>query len=186
MIWTERLIARHLACGFFKHQMLAICPNTYWTGFETDLLLVCKDLRLIDVEIKISRSDLKADAKKSKWWEPLSWPEKEAAGIEPGSKEWHEAGRPMEWPRKVWKHYYAMPRDIWTDDLFDVLPSAASGVILLQELPGMNGRVDCGYKRKAKPDKEAKPISAEAAVDIARLISLRMWDVFADQEREAA
>ena len=64
MIWSEEKIATTLARQIFQRKCLVVVPNCSWTGDECDLLAVTKDLRVIDVEVKISRSDYRADAKK--------------------------------------------------------------------------------------------------------------------------
>lgn len=191
--WSERLIARAVALQTFQRRYLMAVPNCNWTGHECDLLVVTDNLRIIDVEVKISRSDLRADAKKSKWWH------RQFLGYgEPKDtvKDGHWLSRTREaiydttartWPPKVWKHYYALPRDIWTPELEASLPSKASGILLLDRdgyprPAGDTMRVDC--IRRATPNRDAKPISAEAAVDIARLASLRMWESFQLLEAE--
>ncbi|KAG1523066.1 hypothetical protein G6F51_014555 [Rhizopus arrhizus] len=89
-----------------------------------------------------------------------------------------------EWPRQVWKHYYALPAEIWTDELLDCLGSPASGVLLLTN---EGGQVKARVRRAATHNRDAKIISPASAVDIARLASLRMWDAYARlEEREAA
>lgn len=179
--WSERLIARAIALQTFKRRYLVAVPNCNWTGHECDLLVVTDDLRIIDVEVKISRADLKADAKKEKWWtRRWNFPFTQAGGG------FAMAGPPCpdmrnQHPPKVWKHYYALPKEIWTPELEACLPSPASGILLLDRdsyprLAGADMRVDC--IRRATPNREAKPLSAEAAVDIARLASLRMWESF--------
>lgn len=55
--------------SWFDYRINLIVPNVYW-GFsynmhECDLMIVSKAGYVTEVEIKISRSDLKADAKKS-------------------------------------------------------------------------------------------------------------------------
>jgi hypothetical protein len=193
--WSERLIARAIALQTFNRRYLMAIPNCTWTGAECDLLVVTENLRIIDVEVKISRADLKADAKKYKWWH------REHLGYGP-MQERVEGGRvvarwcePIEkktartHPPKVWKHYYAMPKEIWTPELLDSLPSKASGILLLDRdgyprPAGADMRVDC--IRRATPDKKAEPISAAAAVDIARLASLRMWDAYQEVDRAKA
>lgn len=189
--WSERLIARGIALQTFKRRYLMAVPNCIWTGHECDLLVVTDNLRIIDVEVKISRADLRADAKKEKWWH------REFKGYaEP--REEHKDGRlvaiyrdritedtPRQWPPKVWKHYYALPKEIWTPELAASLPSPASGILLLDRdgyprPSGADMRVDC--IRRATPDRDAKPISAAAAVDIARLASLRMWESYQEVE----
>lgn len=147
-------------------------PNTLWTGEEIDLLVVHKTLRVIDVEIKISRADLKADASKARWWVLINGGQR----------------RPVEYPRHVWKHYVVMPRPIWRPE-FDNLLQPISGVILVDEPQGRRatsvrnfgvGSVQC--IRRAVPNRAAKPLDAEHVLAIARLASLRMWDAMARAE----
>lgn len=187
MKWTERAIARALAQQTFNRKYLVVVPNCNWTGYEADILAVTENLRLIDVEIKISRADLKADAKKDKWWH------RERIGQWPMVSEWrrssisnnlievrgYQNGRfkntHLKWPRRVWKHYYALPAEIWDDSLLGSLGSPASGVLLLEAAPrGL--QITC--RRPAKPCRDAERLSPAAAVDIARLASLRMWDAY--------
>jgi hypothetical protein len=177
--WSERLIARAIAHQTFKRRYLMAVPNCNWTGHECDLLVVTDNLRIIDVEVKISRADLKADAKKEKWWRrAYNWP----FTYEPCRMHGPPApDMPLLHPVKVWKHYYAMPMEIWKDELLEALPSTASGVLLLNR--DEHG-VYVHPKRHAKPNRDAEPISAAAAVDIARLASLRMWESF--QQLDAA
>jgi hypothetical protein len=176
MKWTETGIARALAQQHFKRRYLCLVPNCNWTGSECDLLAVTENLRIIDVEIKISRADLKADAKKEKWWaRRWNWPFTE------GGRQ-HGAPAPdmrLSHPAKVWKHYYAMPADIWKDELLDTLGSPDSGVLLL-----FGDAALCRIQviRRAKPAKNADVLTPAQAIDIARLASLRMWDSYARLE----
>lgn len=177
--WTEKNIASALALGgqAFSRKYLCVVPNCSWTGNECDLLVVTENLRIIDVEIKISRSDLKADAKKDKWRHGFD------AELDGGYGNFSSyIPRKREWPSKVWKHYYAMPADIWDDKLFDSMPTQNSGVILMIK---QDGRVYPVIKRMAKPCREAEPISAANAIDIARLASLRMWDAYQKLESKS-
>lgn len=157
--WTEASIGREVVKTLFKGQVLAI-PCTSWTGHEADLLIVTKDLRLIDVEIKISRADLKADLVKDKWWRYQPWSRREHAG---------DTRTRREWPPKVWKHYYCMPAAVWSPDLAAGLPGA-SGVVLI------DARGSLQLERRAQPNKKAQPIDSAQAIDLARLAGLRMWD----------
>ncbi len=202
MMWSETSIARALVRQTFNRKYLVVVPNCNWTGHECDLLVVTENLRIIDVEIKISRADLKADAKKEKWWhrEHIGyWPEVTTMRHHPRLdklmvESTHRRARykstPKDWPRKVWKHYYALPKEIWHPDLLAALPSSQSGVLLLDRdgYPRPVGevmRIDC--VRRATPNRDAAPISPLAAVDIARLASLRMWDAYARlEQREVA
>ena len=198
MTWSENAIARALARQTFNRKCLVVVPNCTWTGHECDLLVVAENLCIIDVEIKISRADLKADAKKEKWWhrEHIGhWPSvtelqhsawSNDLRVERIYRRARYKSTPKDWPRKVWKHYYALPKEIWHPDLFAALPSAQSGVLLLDRdgYPRPVGdamRVEC--VRRATPNRDAASISPAAAVDIARLASLRMWDAYARVEK---
>lgn len=104
MNWDERIIATAVARDVLAKKCLVLVDNCQWTGHECDVLAVTQDLRIIDVEIKISRADLKIDARKDKWWHYQPWGR-------PRSER-----QPRLWPHRVWKHYYAMPseRDLYT------------------------------------------------------------------------
>ncbi|WP_298016723.1 hypothetical protein [uncultured Castellaniella sp.] len=182
MKWTERTIAAALAQQTFNRKYLVVVPNCNWTGYEADILAVTENLRLIDVEIKISRADLRADARKDKWWRhenvgsPLRLEDFDASGRLVRRR--HAYAQQFElrtWPRRVWKHYYALPAEIWTDDLLPALGSEASGVLLLSDT-GHGLQIRC--RRPAKPCRDAEKISPAAAVHVARLASLRMWDAY--------
>lgn len=177
MKWSERRIAAFLARVTFRHKCLVMVPNCSWPGNECDLLVLTTNLRVIDVEIKISRADLKADAKKDKWFHAWDWRIDGPLGRD-GER------RRRAWPRNVWKHYYAMPKDIWKPELLDVIP-ATSGVLLMFE-HGHERRLMITVERMAKPNRDCGRVSAEDAVDIARLASFRMWDAYETIERLTA
>lgn len=166
MTWSEGKIARAIALQTLARKCVVLVDNCNWTGHECDVLGVTTDLRIIDVEVKISRADLKADAKKDKWWNRLTWRRMEG----PEQRRQH--------PPKVWKHYYAMPREIWKPDLLDFLPSPASGVLLLYEGGWPQPPVIVTCERRATPNKDAMRLKPEHVVDIARLANLRMWDAY--------
>jgi hypothetical protein len=172
-MWSERKIAAVLSTALFKRSCLVVVPNCGWTGSECDVLAVTKSLKVIDVEIKISRADLKADAKKDKWFHNWDW---RIDGP------WHgePKKRRCEWPAKVWKHYYVLPAEIWKDDLFDCLGSPRSGVVTLSEKHGI---LRHAVVRHAAANRDAKPIAAEDAVNLGRLASLRMWEAYASVDR---
>lgn len=179
MTWSEHKIARAIALQTLARKCVVLVDNCNWTGYECDVLGVTTDLRIIDIEVKISRADLKVDAKKDKWWHRIgamydwrtrSYPE--GASI----------ARPH--PPKVWKHY-ALPAKIWKPELVDCLPSKASGVLLLGDSQSKWGPpvvVEC--VRRATPAKDAARLTAAQAMDIARLANLRMWEAY--QRRDSA
>lgn len=168
MTWSESSIARAISTQLLNKRCVVLVDNCNWTGYECDVLCVTTDLRIIDVEVKISRADLKADAKKDKWWR------------RDGSFLWHQEGPPApELPRahppRVWKHYYALPKSIWKPELLECLPSASSGVLLLHNLD--DGLVGISCERRASPDRHADCLSPQQAIDVARLASIRMWEM---------
>lgn len=171
MKWSERQIASAVAKQVLERKCLVIVPNCSWPGSECDLLAITSNLRVIDVEIKISRADLKVDAKKDKWFHNWNW---QIDGPWNGPS---APRRQRQWPANVWKHYYALPEEIWSDELMDCLGSPQSGVLLLGK-DKYSDRLRIKVKRMAKPCRDAKKIDPEHAIDIARLASLRMWDAY--------
>lgn len=164
---SEASMTRALIHSRIFHRAIIAVPCCGWAGHETDLLVIEKGLRIIDVEVKISRADLRADIKKDKWWKSRPW----------SRHHYQTSTAPertrREWPERIWKHYYAMPSAMWTPALLDAIP-AVSGVLLI---------APSGYvkvMRMAKPNRDAKPISAADAVDVARLAGLRMWDALVE------
>lgn len=174
MIWTEHIIARAIALQTLARKCLVLVDNCSWPGSECDVLGVTTDLRIIDVEVKISRADLKADAKKDKWWHRLSYAETQQRGID----FWNHKGDPAQHPRKVWKHYYALPKEIWKPELLACLPSPASGVLLLSESRGGGANIVVSVERRATPARDAYRLNPGEVMDIARLANLRMWDAY--------
>lgn len=176
MQWTETNIASAIANQTLARKCIVLVDNCNWTGHECDVLGVTTDLRIIDVEVKISRADLKADAKKDKWWRHLRLEEAKAKGI--NTRDWSPWAHrePREWPTKVWKHYYAMPREIWRPELLDCLPSKASGVLLLSRTSSESVPVSVHVERRATPNRDAQRLQPEHVIDIARLANIRMWE----------
>lgn len=176
MTWNELAIARAVATGILDKKCLVMVDRCNWTGNECDVLAVTQNLRVIDVEIKISRADFKRDAAKDKWWRRLSFSQARAAGLVDGG-EWDpwRCREQRPWPAKVWKHYIVMPAAAWADDLLEFAPSPASGILLMRD-PG-SSRYD--VRRAAKPNRDAETLKPEHVVDIARLANLRMWDAYA-------
>ena len=187
--WSEFKIARAISLQTLARKCVVLVDNCSWTGHECDVLGVTTDLRIIDVEVKISRADLKADAKKDKWWHRVftGWAPEEKGYDENGRHMWTRRERiynstPQVWPRKVWKHYYALPREIWKPELLACLPSKASGVLLLWEA---GGHLQVSCERRATPNRDAERLKPEQVMDIARLANLRMWDAYNRMEKAA-
>lgn len=182
MNWSEHTIARAIALQTLARKCVVLVDNCNWTGHECDVLGVTTDLRIIDVEVKISRADLKADAKKDKWWQ------RPVIGYQERETRWGKFREPVYGaipqlhPRKVWKHYYALPAAIWKPELLDCLPSKASGVILMREQRNSVTPVVADVVRRATPAKDATRLTPEQVMDIARLANLRMWEAYREAE----
>ena len=169
MNWSEEKIALVLSSSIFENKYVMTIPNCNWTGYESDLFAVTEHLKIVDFEIKISRSDLKADAKKDKWWD--------RKGVyNPATTKYDLIEHKLDHPRKVWKHYYVMPADIWSDDLYLTIPES-SGVIVLKEGHSAEHGTICGATllRRAKPNRDAYVLNKHQVMNIARLLQYRTF-----------
>lgn len=172
--WTEAKIARHISQKTLAQKCIVLVDNCSWTGYECDVLAVTADRRIIDIEVKISRGDARADFYKDKWWNSMGW----------GNYQLIDGKRTLvapvrtrrEHPPKVWKHYYAMPASVWSADLAPGLGSPASGILLLTE--HKDGRISVACERRATPSRQATRITEAEVLDIARLANIRMWAAF--------
>lgn len=145
MKWSEKEILNKLARFHFDGKHLMFIPRCKWTGHECDMLCVTKGLKIIDFEIKISRADFFADAKKSKWHGPSD---------------------------KVWKHYYIMPDEIYTPDLIERMADQDSGILTVYTA---GDRFFIVEKKKAVAKKDATKLTSAQVIDIARLVTQRLW-----------
>lgn len=172
MKWTAASIGRAVCRQTLQRRCIVLVDRCTWAGAEADLLGVTMNGLLIDVEIKVSRADLRADARKMKWWQHNTY--------------WRTAtlrSQPMreqnKWPPRVWKHYYCLPLELWDDALLGALPSSASGVLLIAD-SASGPVITC--RRRAIPRHDAYRLRPEEILDIARLANLRMWDAYARLE----
>jgi hypothetical protein len=171
MKWTAGQIGHSLYYHVFAQKHAVVLENCYYPGSECDILIVRNDLRLMEIEIKISRGDLRADAKKDKWFKRIRPPGDRDRWPPAPQSEW--TVEKIEWPNKIWKHYYACPEEIWTPELAADIP-LKSGVLLMRE--SSRGGPYTRVERQAKPNKDAKPMPAADLIDIARYCNVRMWD----------
>jgi hypothetical protein len=169
MMWSEAIIAHSLVHFLFRRAVCCV-PNCTWTGHEADLLVVTRNLLAIDMEIKVSRADLKADAFKGKWEHTTGW----------GA---NRVTVRRDWPLRTWKHYYVMPRDVWRTELLPALGSSKSGVIVVERRGG--NVYDHEVVRRASGNLDAKRLTPEQVVDVARLASLRYWEISARRHADA-
>lgn len=156
-------MARAIIHSQVFNRQLVVVPNTSWGGHEADLLAVdSRNMKLVEIEIKISRADLFADAKKDKW--------------KRYGRMWQHLGQ-HEWLPRVWKHYYAMPSAMWhgiAGTEAEKRFPATSGILGVYETN--RGQPAIALCRRPKCNIKAPPITASEALDIARLAGLRMWD----------
>lgn len=164
---TTRTVTRLVAAHLFQRSAVLIVPECGWTGHECDALVVTRQLKIIDLEIKRSRADLLADLKKDKWWrhdikswDPRTWS--------------YKTRRSLSWPPQVWKHWYAVEKPAWRADLLPRLPEA-SGVIVFE----------CRYRsisasviRQPQPNRRAEVLDSASLIDLCRLSNLRLWDCY--------
>jgi len=67
--WTEGLIQAGLA-NYLDWRQNLVFPNVDCWGWESDILVVTKSMKVWEVEIKTNMSDWKSDSKKEKWNKP--------------------------------------------------------------------------------------------------------------------
>lgn len=178
VIYTASRIAAVLARRKFDGALCVVDECGELNGSRCDLLVVSRNLRAIDVEIKIDRADVRRDRKKDKWFSV--------------GRERDERGRliqtPREWPRNVWKHYYVVAAPIWSDDLLEHC-QPRSGVVVI-DLSGFTPKAfqarwsgGLTVKRRAQANPDNKPLDHDSVINIARLASVRMWDAYEELDR---
>lgn len=135
----------------FGFRQNIIVPNLSW-GFdgmhECDLFVVRKSGISIEVEIKISKSDLLADFKKQH--------------------------KHVDRKNRITEFYYAMPEDIY-NKCKDLIPETA-GIITCSRY-GSTGIVRATFKKKAKKRKSAQKLTILEQLKVARLGSMRIWSL---------
>jgi hypothetical protein len=181
-------ITRCLAANLFASDLVVVDRCT-WPGAECDLLVVTNRCQVIDVEIKISRADLKADREKSKWYRQPDYLWREDHGP-PMPK-----NMPLDWPKNVWKHYYAVPASLWRPEFVNLIKHA-SGVITVdvaraeaserrREAQALKPPSQWFHKvvRRAKPNPNYAPLEAGELRKVAHLTSFRLWRCYDEMQR---
>lgn len=163
--YHELAIAAAIALSRIFEGSLCSLDNCQFTGYESDLLVVDKQMRVTDIEIKITRADLRKDWKKAKW----------LCGND--HRRNADPTAPNHWPARVWRHFYAVPSEIWHDDLLACI-SPASGVLLLTASTPHPRRWQILVHRKAKFRADFVPITTEQLRDLARLQTYRLWQAY--------
>jgi hypothetical protein len=141
------LAIRH-SSPFFARRHLAVVPNVSWglIPWEADLMVLQKNGYLHEVEIKVSMSDWRADAHKSKWDLP-------------------------EFANKIRRFWYAVPRALANRHQELVLPDFAGVIEVSQE----DGRSMVKIIREAKTRTSAQKLGTEDQMTLLRLGCLKAW-----------
>ncbi len=137
----------------FRYWVNVIVPRVYWgrTEYhECDLLMVSAAGYLTEIEIKVSKADLKRDAKK---------PHRHRSN-------------------EIKRLFFALPEYLESDDCIDLVPERA-GIILVRPMAMDSIRAGwspyCREIRPAQRNKVAGKIDDATRYKIARLGTLRAW-----------
>lgn len=120
--WTEALIQNALFCFCAIRRHEIIIPNSRLFGWESDLISVTGSGLIHEFEIKITRADFKADAKKSKM--------RYFNGDDPPDRHRYLFGRPKSELRPNYFHYVTPP-----DLIADLDRPGFAGMIEAQYCP---------------------------------------------------
>lgn len=150
---AEQITTPEMECAlstFLDYRVNLIVPNVYWgmNIHECDLLVVSKAGYLTEIEIKVSRADLRADAKK---WHG------------------HESDR-------IKRLFFAVPD--YLEHCLHMVPERAGIILVRPEpnVPGVYPHHPrCREIRPAKRNAAATKISDGDRYKIARLGALRIW-----------
>lgn len=138
---------------YFDVRRNIIVPNISWglLSHEVDLLVVRKSGIAVEVEIKISVQDLKADFKKS-----------------------HHH---IEKQNRITEFYYAMPKDIY-EKCIDIIPKSA-GIIICERY--INYKKESAVKatllRKSTRIKGSRKLTSEEQFKVAKLGCMRIFSL---------
>lgn len=147
---TECDIQAELGCYYGVDKGQIVVPNVLLGPYEADFITITKSDYLIEVEIKISISDFRADFKK---------------------KHYHDCP-------KVNALYYALPKELYKKHKAEIDESCdkvGAGIILISEEKFGSGdsyRYFAGIEKKPKLRK-VKPLTAYQMLNFARLGCLR-------------
>lgn len=145
----EHDIQAELGCHYGVKKGQIVVPNVLLGSYEADFITITKSDYLIEVEIKISISDFRADFKK---------------------KHYHDCP-------EVNALYYALPKELYEKHRGEVEESCekvGAGIILIgeQKLPKWDSYYLDGIAKKPKLRK-AKPLTVYQKLNFARLGCLR-------------
>jgi hypothetical protein len=145
-------IAEAVVAGMFPIPRHLCVPNVSWSllPYEADLLAMTSSGYLIEVEIKISLSDLKRDTVKTKW-------------------------NCRAFDQLVSRFYYAMPASLWSKNGVPECVREGAGVISVER--DRNGVLRTRMEREATRT-SARPLTPQQQFDLARVGSYRAWSPY--------
>ena len=135
---------------YFNPRQNIIVPNVSW-GFyihECDLLVLRKSGHLLEIEIKISKADLKKDAEKS-----------------------HKHIDYYDRVRELW---FAIPD--YLQDCIEYIPERA-GVIIVNKNHDWGTYLNCKEIRQPKINTKAEKLCENEKLMLARLGTMRIWSL---------
>ncbi len=150
--------------NYFKPRTHLMVPNISWgMGLhECDMLILNGSNYAVEVEIKISKSDIKKDLEK---------------------KHGHNSNR-------IRRLFFAIPEHLNKPDVIELIPERAGILVVSERLPVYQSlpygdpniisyymQPRCTVIRNAKINKAARPFTAEERIDMGRLGMLRYWGI---------
>lgn len=135
---------------YFNPRQNIIVPNVSW-GFyihECDLLVLRKSGHLLEIEIKVSKADLKKDVEKS-----------------------HEHIDYYDRVRELW---FAIPD--YLQDCIEYIPERA-GILILSKNHDWGTYLNCKELRRPKINTKAKKLYENEKLALARLGTMRIWSL---------
>lgn len=136
----------------FDERTHLMVPNISWglLSHEADMLVVRQSGYCLEFEIKRTFADYNADFKKYKWKLGLS--------------------------KKIKLFYYAFPAELWhkrENDIRNILPDFAGVLVAYNSDTFPYSKII----REAKPNPGAVPLSQSQMYDVARLGTMRIWNL---------
>jgi hypothetical protein len=130
-----------------------VVPNLSWgwgLNYEADLIAVSAARLAVEIEIKVSRSDLRADAQKDKWKPRM--------------------GGPVALDSRISRFFYAVPMALVPD--VEKLEGGFPGAGII----GVEADHQSKIVRKAEVIKTARKVSDEEMMKLGHLVAMRYWD----------
>jgi hypothetical protein len=136
--------------SFFDYRQNIIVPNISWgiNIHECDLLIIRKSGCGIEVEIKISKADLKKDGEK---------------------RHGH-----FDYNNRIKELYFAIPEHL--KDNIDLIPERA-GILVLNKRLDYGYHIDLRILRKPKSNMKATKFTEKEILKIAHLGTMRIWNL---------